>query len=110
MSALAELRAVRLRRKRPQGFVVVTDLPFIVRGARSRGLTVIPVDWEKAYDMRVLHNLHVLLAAMDRDRAKAAGMAMAILEAEPRSFWAQYWTEGDLWSCETEWVLRESRH
>jgi hypothetical protein len=105
--SLAQIEAIRIKRKRPQGFIVVTDLDVIARNARKRGLMPVLVDWDKPLDMRPLHGLDVLMVALDRDRQKTGEIGRAILDAEPRTFWAQYWRDdGEVSHCETEWIQR----
>ena len=101
--SLAQIEAIRFQRKRPQGFIVVTDLGFIARNARKAGLMPVVVEWDKPLDMKALHKLDVCMIAMDRDRQKTAAIGQAILAAEPRSFWATYWRDdGEYWTPETE--------
>jgi hypothetical protein len=105
--SLAQIEAIRLQRKRPQGFIVVTDLAVIARNARKHGLMPVVVEWDKPKDMKALHKLDVLLVALDRDRQKTGEIGRAILDAEPRKFWAQYWRDdGEFSHCETEWIQR----
>lgn len=105
--SLAQIEAIRIKRKRPAGFIVVTDLDVIARNARKWGLMPVLVEWDNPLDMKALHKLDVLLVALDRDRQKTAEIGRAILEAEPRTFWAQYWhDDGKVSRCETEWIQR----
>lgn len=104
-AGFATLARIRLSGKRPRGFIVVTEAKDIASTARRRDLCPLVFEPGKSYDWRVLKALDVrLITRLKRDTV--APVCMAILEADPRSFWATY-DDGE--AFEHEWVIRAAR-
>lgn len=85
------LAALRQQRKRPEGFIVVTDDRSVARHFRNplRSMCVLTFEPGKVYDWRVLHRLDVALITSSK-REDVADICRAILEVEPLSFAANY--------------------
>lgn len=97
------LADMRLAGKRPPGAVWVTDCREVAKRVRERIHSYpLIVDFDKAYDMSVLHALDVALWT-ETPRQKAAGVCQAIMEAEPRTFTVTFIPE------EMEWVIHAPR-
>jgi hypothetical protein len=85
------LELMRLKGKRPPGFVVITESSKIASHYRNplRSIFVLRIEPGKSYDWRVVHGLDVLVDT-ELDRSTVAPMCQALLEVGPKSFRVHY--------------------
>lgn len=85
------LELMRLKGKRPPGFIVVTESKEIASFYRNplRAIFVLRIEPGESYDWRVVHGLDVLVDT-ELDRPAVAPMCQALLDVGLRSFRVHY--------------------
>jgi hypothetical protein len=86
-----QLASMRMARKRPPGFIVVTEDRDLARNARKDGFHVLTFDPAESYDWRMVHGLDVGLVTR-LERAAVSATCLAILDVQPQAFHAHYFT------------------
>jgi hypothetical protein len=100
-----QLERMRLSGKRPAGFIVVTEDADIARNARQQDFCSLVFDPAAAHDWRALKGLDVRLVT-NLARSAAAPACLAIVDADPVTFCATYFSRHDI---EHDWVIRAAR-